>query len=400
MSTSLAIFRAPWCTEFPAGMTTWSVVKDDTREKRWRELLPRFFPRIALLACITVVVISLGVALTPGSPKASADQPFSEQARAAALSETLRLRAAGEQLVTPAAGAAPTGSQAPIAQTVNLLTDQARALLGPGDEPAAEPLPASSPATPSAAAQPGPASAAELAAALAASGSERLAEAAAADGGIARLLAAVGAAQLLEASSLAVATGSPAPAAADPASPALSGACRTPAATSLPAAAGTDGAADAEDASLEGALAAAVRTELETIYGYQVALTRLGGEQSSAAAKQLARHESLISGAETLSRAHCVPVPPREAGYTLEQSFLASPASGLGRLEAAALPVYGDLVALSDGETRQWAISGLVGAARRAELWGADAGSLPGLAADPASFPSLPTPSASPSTTR
>ncbi len=81
-----------------------------------------------------------------------------------------------------------------------------------------------------------------------------------------------------------------------------------------------------------------------------------------------------------------MPVPPREAGYTLEQSFLASPAAGLGRLEAAALPVYGDLVALSDGETRQWAIAALVGAARRAVLWGADPGSLPGLAADPASF--------------
>ena len=121
-----------------------------------------------------------------------------------------------------------------------------------------------------------------------------------------------------------------------------------------------------------------MRTELETIYGYQVALTRLGGEQSSAAAELLAGHEALIGGAETLSRAHCVPVPPREAGYALEQSFLASPAAGLGRLEAAALPVYADLVALSDGETRQWAIAALVGAARRAVLWGADAGASPG----------------------
>ena len=54
---------------------------------------------------------------------------------------------------------------------------------------------------------------------------------------------------------------------------------------------------------------------------------------------------------------HCSAVPPREAGYALGQSFLASPAAGLGDLEAAALPVYGDLVALSEGETRQWAIA-------------------------------------------
>jgi hypothetical protein len=45
---------------------------------------------------------------------------------------------------------------------------------------------------------------------------------------------------------------------------------------------------------------------------------------------------------------------------------------------------------MSEGETRQWAISGLVGAARRAALWGADPGVLPGLTADPDGFPGLP----------
>lgn len=381
-------------------MTTWSVVKDDAREKRWRERLPRLVPRIALLVCIAVVVISLGVVLTPGSPKAPADPPFSEQARAAALSETLRLRAAGAQLGSSAAAAAPGSPQGRIAQTVSLLTEQARALLAPGGGAAAGPLQGSpSPAaTPPAGSEPDPDSPAALAAALSASGSKRLAEAAAADGGMARLLAAVGTAQLLEASSLAAATGSPAPATPDPAAPALAGSCPAPPGTAPAGATGPAGAS--AGASLEGALTAAVRTEMEIVYGYQVALTRLGGGQYGAAAQQLARHETLVSGAEALARAHCVPAPPREAGYTLDQSFLASPAAGLGRLEAAALPVYGDLIALSGGETRQWAIAGLVGSARRAALWGAAAGSLPGLAADPASFPPLPTPSASPGTTR
>ncbi len=73
---------------------------------------------------------------------------------------------------------------------------------------------------------------------------------------------------------------------------------------------------------------------------------------------------------------HCVAVPPREAGYTRAPAFLAAPAAGLGALEASALAVYGDLVALSEGQTRQWAIAGLVGAARRAALWGRDAGAL------------------------
>ena len=75
-------------------MTTWSVVKDDTREKRRRELIPR----IALLACLALVVVSLGMALSPGSPKEPAEPPFSEQARSAALTDTMRLRAAGEEL--------------------------------------------------------------------------------------------------------------------------------------------------------------------------------------------------------------------------------------------------------------------------------------------------------------
>jgi Domain of unknown function (DUF4439) len=132
------------------------------------------------------------------------------------------------------------------------------------------------------------------------------------------------------------------------------------------------------------------------VYGYQVALTRLSGDAAVAASQQLARHEALAAAAEALSRMHCAAAPAREAGYTLAPAFLASPAAGLGGLEASALPVYGDLVALSEGQTRQWAISGLVGAARRSALWGADTGALPGLAADPGQFPELPVPPVTP----
>ncbi len=121
-----------------------------------------------------------------------------------------------------------------------------------------------------------------------------------------------------------------------------------------------------------------------------MALPRLGGTAAESAAGYLVRHEELLEAAESLSRNHCSPVPLREAGYALDPGFIAAPAVGLGVLENATLPVYGDLVALSDGETRQWAIAALLGAARRAESWGAEAGALPGLAADPALFPSLP----------
>ncbi|MHA7222622.1 ferritin-like domain-containing protein [Arthrobacter sp. RHLT1-20] len=360
-------------------------MKDDTGEKRGRELLPRF----ALLSILALVVVSLGVALTPGGPKEPAAPPYSEQARAAALSDTMRLRAAGEQLARSAAGA----GQASVSLTVSLLTSQARALLLPGEpvsdaavSPSAPPA-SSAAALPSSSAAAPPLSAAALAGALASSGSQRLADAAVADSGMARLLASVGTAQLLQASSLAAATGAPDPPQADPAGPKPSGAC-----PGQPATASTSGPSDGA-AILREALAATVRSELETVYGYQVALTRLGGGAATSASEQLARHEALAGEAEALSRMHCAPVPSRQAGYTMSPDFLASPAAGLGSLEASALPVYGDLVALSEGQTRQWAIAGLVGAARRSALWGAETGALPGLGMDPEGFPELPTPS-------
>lgn len=143
-----------------------------------------------------------------------------------------------------------------------------------------------------------------------------------------------------------------------------------------------------------------VKTEAETVYGYQVALARLAGSAAGTASKLLARHEAVLAEAEALSQAQCANIPPREAGYTLGPLFLESPAAGLGSLEAGTLPVYGDLVALSDGSTRQWAISGLLAAANRAALWGADTGPLPGIVVDTAQLPQLPEVSPAPSATQ
>jgi len=395
--------------EFPGGtpaMPKWSVVKDDSREKRRRARLPRHLPRLALLACLALVVVSLGMVLKPGKPPETPEPPLSERARAAALADALHLKAAGEQLgAAPADPAVPATAAAAlpaVTRTVSLLTTQARALL-PGHEPAtgaratATPSGTSATATPSAtpSASSAPPTVGRLAADLARSGRQRLADAAAVDGGMARLLAAVGTGQLLQSSSLAAAAGVPDPAAAqqDPGpAGASTAAASCPAAPASPAAAGsgTGTGAAAGKADLPGALAALIRTELETVYEYQVALTRLDGAAAKSAAEDLARHEALVAGAESLSRRHCAPIPPREAGYALDPAFLASPGPGLAALETAALPAYGDLVAFSDGDTRQWAITGLLGAARRAAFWGATTDAVPGLAADPASFPTLP----------
>lgn len=381
--------------EFPAElptMTTWSVVKDDSREERRRARLPRHLPRLALLACLALVVISLGMVLQPGKPPEPQEPPPSEQARAAALADALQLRGAGERLGAassdPAVPAAAAAALPAVTRTVSLLTTQARALL-PGRAQAAQPPRAPSAPATSEPAESAPASVNSLVADLARSGRQRLTDAATADGGMARLLAAVGTGQLLQSSSLAAAAGIPDPAAG---LPDLGPSAAATAVPSCPAAsaAGGSGAGTDGNASLPGALAALIRTELETIYDYQVALTRLDGAAAKTAAEDLARHEALVAGAESLSRAHCAPIPPREAGYALDPAFLASPGPGLAALETAALPAYGDLVAFSEGDTRRWAITGLLAAARRAASWGATTDAVPGLAADPASFPTLP----------
>jgi Domain of unknown function (DUF4439) len=404
--------------DFFPGVTTWSVVKDDTTEKR----RPGFHLRAALLVVVTVLAFGLGVFLTPPEAPEPEVPPFSEQARASALAETLRLRSAGQQL---ADGSSGSNRQA-FSNAVTLLTTQARALVLPGDpvpeagqsNPAGQAPPSAS-AGPSAPSPPS-LSAEALVAGLADSGGRRLTDAGTADGGMARLLAAVGTGQVLQASSLAAAVGVPQP--ADPAQdvPKADGSAAAPDSGSSPAAceepsarAATGGAGAgspeptaggsatapgpaAGGASLKSALSTVVRTELETVYGYQVALSRLEGPAAQSAAEMLARHEATVAEAEALSRRHCAAVPPREAGYTLRGPFLEAPAASLGSLEAGTLPVYGDLVALSEGPTRQWAIAELVAAARRSARWGAEPGAVPGLVADTAQLPPLPAATPSP----
>ena len=392
-------------------MRTWLVVNDDSGDERRRVRIPRHLARIALLACLALSVVTLGMVLKPGNPPEPQQPPVSERARAAALADTLHLRAAGQLAVPPAVGsaaAAPGAAGAALERTVTLLTTQARALLRPGQaSPSATAAPSGTPSPATAA--PPPVTDAALAVELAGSGRQRLADAAAVDGGTARLLAAVGTAQLLQSSALAAATGGPDPAAGTPAAgpalgptaptaPAVDGApsASSTAASACPSAAGAadasaaGGPSTAGTADLPGALAALVSTELESVYGYQVALTRLEGGAARTAAEQLARHEAILATAEALGRAHCAPVPPRQAGYALDPAFLASPGKGLGALESASLPAYGDLVALSDGDLRRWAISGLLESARRAVAWGGSPGALPGLVANPESFPTLP----------
>jgi hypothetical protein len=102
-----------------------------------------------------------------------------------------------------------------------------------------------------------------------------------------------------------------------------------------------------------------------------------------------------------MGRSRCAALPPRQPGYVLGQAFLADPAAGLGTLEAGTLPVLGDVVALSEGSDRTWALSALQSAARRTVYWGVPPGPVPGVVLDESLLPQLPeeAPAPGPSTT-
>ena len=373
-------------------------MNEETSGERRRARLPRNLPRLALIVVLAVVVLTLGLVVRPGKPAEPAPPTASEKALAAALTDTLELRSDAERLT--GAGTAADG-------TVSFLTTQARALWRPGSatpstSPSLAPSGAASPGQSPASASPSaaPVTAASLVTALDASGRQRLADAAATDPGTARLLASIGTGQLLQASAVAAATGTPDPAATgapasapSPAAPATDSA--TPSPSACPTATDSSSAAPSASASpapadLANALAEVISTERETVYAYQVALTRLDGTGAAAASTRLTRHEALAAAAEALVRQHCAAAPPRQAGYALDPAFLASPAAGLRGLEAGSLATYADLVGLSDGTPRQWAVSGLLEAARRAAAWGAAPEPTPGLSVDPAELPTLP----------
>lgn len=364
-------------------------MKDDTQETGRRG---RYF-QYAVFALAALLVVSLGLVLIPREPSPPAAPPFSEQARASAFADSLTLRAAGLDLEGAAGATAPAPQAAALARVVTLLTVQAQALMLPADaagDPALDGA-ATDAATAPATVTP-PSTTADFAAALQTSGAQRLQDAETADGGMARLLAGAGTAQLLAAEDLASATGmvlAPLPGAgSSSASPAPTMPVTASAAASCPSKAAVADAGTGAD--LGSAFVSAVAGELELVYAYQAALTRLDSGSAAPASDFLARHRVLRGEAEAMGMSRCAAVPPRQPGYALSQAFLADPAAGLGTLEAGTLPVLGDLVALSEGPERAWSLSALQSAARRTVYWGASAGPVPGVLLDEAVLPQLP----------
>lgn len=357
-------------------MTPWCVV-DEQRTKKQR--VPAW-GRLVLVSVVALLVVGTGMVLIPRDSGTPPARPFSENARLAALEDTLLLRD------TAAALADASGLDAAkpaAADAVTLLTTHARALLDPTGL---------LPTSPAAASPTNPVSSASSAKAslfvteLSRSGQQRLDDARGSDGGMAHLLAAVGSAQLLSAEKLAAEWKLPEPSRPStgrvPVSPPAAGSC--PSAGPTP---------DPDSATTDTALTSLVRAQHEAVYVYQVAVKRLGASSVSAAARDLEVHEVVLRQAEDLTRVNCGDVPAGEAGYRLPAKFAKDPAAALADLESSSLPRFGDLVALSADGTRDWAIDGLLAASRRSAAWGAGLPALPGLELDAGDLPSLPTPS-------
>jgi hypothetical protein len=218
-----------------------------------------------LVAIVALLVAGTGMVLIPrdsGTPPAPSS---SETARMTALEDTMLLRGTAAALME---GTTPDAGKASLNEAVTLLTTHARALLDPAGSPFSPP-----PTSPSDSTR------AAFISGLSASGHKRLDDARQADGGIARLLAAVGAAQLLRAEKLAAAWQLPAPpqgASSDGYGPAA-----TPPAAPCPSISPTP---DAMSATTDAALAAAVRSQQQAVYAYQVALKRLDAASAAVAA--------------------------------------------------------------------------------------------------------------------
>lgn len=371
-------------------MTPWSVVKAPRQAPS-----PRMRPfRSAVFALAALVVLSLGFALIPAERPAPAEPSLTERARAAAFADALDLRAAGMRLAS-----AGSADPAALNQVVTLLTIQARALQPPVSAsavPGSAPPPASASASPSSTAA--PRSSAELVQAMADSGNARVKDAETADGGMARLLAGTGTAQLLAARRLAAATGVPlpggsaAPGGETPGATPGASACPSP----LPHSTAEATTVPGTPADTRQALTSALAAEQQAVYGYQAALPRLAPAEAGPASEFLVRHKELAAAAEERLRLACGMAVPQQPGYVLDPGFLAAPAAGLGKLEAASLGSYGDVVALCGGQDRKWAVSALRSAAERAMRWGADPGPVPGLRLDVGQLPALPAEAGSP----
>lgn len=365
-----------------------------------------------LLLLIACIVVGLGT-MVMGEPSEPEPPSATEVARLEAERGALEL-AQDAAALGAAAAAAPAGGA--LLESAELLRRQAAALsldgsgldgTGPALTSAKTTAPTASGTASASRGTDAPPSFPGLVDALAESSRTNLARAAEVEPGMARLLASVGTGQWLQAVRLAEATGLPAPApvpdpgapapgAADPGATAAASASPGTSASPAPSASPTScpsgsatAAQAADQASDQGAnpaagdgtdsLAAALEAERRTVYAYEVAAARLPAPGAGAAAALLEAHRAAAGEAAQLAEDSCRTLPGPEPGYRLPADFMAAPAAGLAAVEDDLASLYADLVGLSGGDDRRWAIGRLLETSAQRLAWTEDPEPLPGM---------------------
>ncbi|WP_026553014.1 DUF4439 domain-containing protein [Arthrobacter sp. H20] len=348
-------------------MTSSTVVKDSaTLRRSARRSIVRSFVRwtvrtLGLLLTFTLV-IGLGVNLDDPEDEAPPPLSFTEEAQlgaeARATDLAIAAMALSEAISADTPGSALGGT---YSVTAGILQEQADALRHPllsgqaatATDAAGNTFPgssstgagataeASSPsATPPLPPAPTPTS---FVADLFSSAQRNLDSAVTAEPGIARLLASVGASQRHQALTLAGLQ--------DLVSPPLE---------PLPAAAAPTARADcAGSASQESPkaarLAEAVSAEHQSAYAYEVAAART--PDPAPLTERAENHASAAAAGEELREGvACAPLQPRFPAFDLDAGFIDDPATTLTALDTALVSMYADLVGLTDGAARLWAL--------------------------------------------
>ena len=341
--------------------------------------LATWLRRVAMLLLVGILVVALGssISVRPVEP-IGPDQ--GELARIAAEKDSNTLLAQAKQL----SAAPPPAADPALKYAINTLTAATAALArpessgaaaasGPGQAASGPASPGTGPeATPAADGVP-PTDLPGLIAGLARAAAGNLGAARSVEPGIARLLAAAGTGQALASQYLAQVTGLPAASIANPATAsAPATACAgtlaplAPEATTAP--------------STQSALAAVALAEQKSAYAYQLVAARIPSADSSRLAmKLLTSHRAALDAAEEQLRSHCTQPPIREPAFVLDPAFSTQPAAALAMVEDQLSLAYGDLIGLSDGPLRDWAINQLLGTGQNLMLWSPPSRALPGM---------------------
>lgn len=283
------------------------------------------------LLLICVLVAALGTVLV-GQNDAAVGPVDTEVNRQAAWERTTALAATAALLGDTAS--TPQLTQA-LSLTAQNLTTQADALddgMPPSTSEATQEATTSTsaPATPTLAG---------LLSELTSSGDELLQDAVTAERAMGRVFAAVGTSQLLQAQELSAAAASTGPKSAFlPVRRTFATPQGPPCSSTLEPRSGV---------TVDAALRTAALGEQKAVYSYQVAAARLAEPQHSKARELLAGHQQKLDLLNAELMVRCLQEALPVAGFDLDSSFTATPATALAQLETELSAIYANLAALS-----------------------------------------------------